>query len=384
MKILHIITSLELGGAEKLLSELIPLQKELGYDVELMILSDINSVFEKDLIKRGIKVSVSDINSVFEKDLIKRGIKVSVSKYNSKVSSLNIFAIAEKIRKENYDIVHVHLVHAQYWTRFAKILDFNSKRKYITTEHSTSNRRRNSIVFKLIDRFIFRGFDKIVSISEATEKSLKEWIGGDEKNYCVIANGVDLSHFENVYPISRDEIGVENSDTVLMMVSRFQAAKNQKGVVSALKSLSEEYKVVFVGDGVLERDVQEFAKKEGVEDRVRFLGLRKDIPQLLKAADIIIQYSFFEGFGITAVEGMASHKPVIASDVPGLAEVVRGAGFLCSNDNPKELAKLILKLKDEKIYREVADKCLERSKKFTIENSAKEYLELYKKTLERE
>ena len=113
----------------------------------------------------------------------------------------------------------------------------------------------------MIDRFIFRGFDKIVSISEATEKSLKEWIGGDEKNYCVIANGVDLSHFENVYPISRDEIGVENSDTVLMMVSRFQAAKNQKGVVSALKSLSEEYKVVFVGDGVLERDVQEFAKK---------------------------------------------------------------------------------------------------------------------------
>ena len=53
MKILHIITSLELGGAEKLLSELIPLQKELGYDVELMILSDINSVFEKDLIKRN-------------------------------------------------------------------------------------------------------------------------------------------------------------------------------------------------------------------------------------------------------------------------------------------------------------------------------------------
>ena len=55
MKILHIITSLELGGAEKLLSELIPLQKELGYDVELMILSDINSVFEKDLIKKRNK-----------------------------------------------------------------------------------------------------------------------------------------------------------------------------------------------------------------------------------------------------------------------------------------------------------------------------------------
>lgn len=363
MKILHIITSLELGGAEKLLSELIPFQKKAGYDVELMILSDINSVFQKDLIEKGIKVIVSN--------------------YNSKKSPLNIFAIAKQIKKENYDIVHVHLVHSQYWTRCAKLLDFNRKRKYITTEHSTSNKRRNSIIFKLIDKFIFRGYDKIVSISEATQNSLKKWIGGDAQNYCVIANGVDLSRFDNVIPLLKKEFGFEENDTILMMVSRFQEAKNQKGVVVALKYLPKEYKLVFVGDGILEKDVQNFVKNEKEEARVKFLGLRKDIPQLLKTADIIIQYSFFEGFGITAVEGMASHKPVIASDVPGLAEVVKGAGFLCNKDNPKELADTILKLKDENVYKEVADRCLERSKKFTIKNSADEYLKLYNKILER-
>ena len=92
MKILHIITSLELGGAEKLLTELLPAQKKLGHDVELMILSDIDAVFKKDLEEKGIEIYIS--------------------KYNSKKSPLNIFEINKKIKRENYDIVHVlSLIH---------------------------------------------------------------------------------------------------------------------------------------------------------------------------------------------------------------------------------------------------------------------------------
>lgn len=362
MRILHIITSLELGGAEKLLSELIPLQKRTGYDVELMVLSDVNPVFKKEIMERGVNVYIS--------------------KYNSKKSPMNILGIIEKIREGNYDIVHAHLVHAQYWTRMARILDKNKNRKYITTEHSTSNRRRGSVIFKVIDKFIFGGYDKIVCISEATQKSLKEWIGGNEKRYVSIANGIDLSRFEYALPIHRDEMGVEETDIVLMMVSRFQAAKNQKGVVEALKYLPEEYKLVFAGDGPLLGDVRGCVRENGLDERVRFLGLRKDIPSLFMGADIVIQLSFFEGFGITAVEGMAAGKPVIASDVPGLAEVVRGAGFLCPADDSKKLAEIILSLRDKKLYDETKEKCLERSKKFTIENSAEEYLKLYDKILE--
>lgn len=361
MKILHIITSLELGGAEKLLSELIPLQKRTGYDVDLMILSDVNPVFKKDIIERGINVFVS--------------------KYNSKKSPMNILDIAKKIQEGNYDIVHTHLVHSQYWTRMARLLDKNRKRKYITTEHSTSNRRRGSIIFKKIDKFIFMGYDKIVSISDATEKSLKEWIGGSEDRYTVITNGIDLKRFIDAKPIHRDEIGIDEDDIFLIMVSRFQKAKNQKGVVEALNYLPEKYKLIFAGDGILEDEVKNFVKEENLENRIRFLGLRKDIPSLFKGADIIIQFSFFEGFGITAVEGMAAGKPVIASDVPGLAEVVKGAGLLCPVDDSKKLAEIILSLEDKNFYQEVKEKCLVRSKKFTIENSAEEYLKLYDKIL---
>ena len=83
MKILHIITSLELGGAERLLTELVPYQKSKGHFVKVMILSD-----------RG---------AVFKKELEDRGIEIVVAKNNSIKSFSNIFSIVNEIKKENYD-----------------------------------------------------------------------------------------------------------------------------------------------------------------------------------------------------------------------------------------------------------------------------------------
>ena len=362
MKILHIITSLELGGAEKLLTELLPAQIESGHTIELMILSDINAVFKKDLEEKEVKIYTA--------------------KYNSKKSPLNIFEINKRIKTGNYDIVHVHLVHAQYWTRMARLLDGNKNRKYLTTEHSTSNRRRNNKILGVIDKFIFNGYDEIVSISNATEKSLYSWIGGEKEKYAVIPNGIDLDIFKGSLSIARDELELEDKDIILMMVSRFHKSKNHKGVIEALEYLPEKYKIVFVGDGTLEEDVKNYAKEKKLESRVRFLGKRRDIPNLLKTADIIIQFSFFEGFGITAVEGMASGKPVIASDVPGLAEVVLGGGIVCPNDSRK-LAEAVLRLEDKEIYNYTAEMCLKKSKEYSIEKSAEKYIKLYGEILER-
>ncbi|WP_300341395.1 glycosyltransferase [Fusobacterium sp.] len=362
MKILHIITSLELGGAEKLLTDLVPFQQNKGHFVKVLILSDKGAVFKKTLENKGVEVLVCKSNSI--------------------KSFKNIFHILREIKRENYDIVHTHLVHAQYWTRLAKLFD-TKKRKYITTEHSTSNRRRESKLMQFIDKFIFKGFDKIVSISEATEKSLKEWLEISDDRFEIIYNGIDPTEFRNSLPYEKIELGVKNEDYLLMMISRFHESKNQKGVIEALKWLPVKYKLVLVGDGKLENDVKEYCEKNNLSNRVKFLGLRRDIPKLLKTADIVIQYSFFEGFGITAVEAMASGKPVIASDVPGLKQVVENAGYLVSIDDSKELAKAILALRVENNYEIISKKCLEKSENYTIESCANNYLALYKKEIER-
>ena len=361
MKILHIITSLELGGAEKLLTDLVPYQKNGGHLVKVMILSDKNSVFKKKLEEKGIEVIVAKSNSI--------------KAFN------NIFSIINEIKKENYDIVHAHLVHAQYWTRLAKLLDGNKKRKYITTEHSTSNRRRNSKLMKLIDKFIFKGFDKIISISEATENSLKAWLERDDSTFEIIYNGINIKEFQESVAYDKNELGIKDEDYLIMMVSRFHESKNQKGVIDALKWLPVKYKLIFVGDGKLEESAKEYCQINNLTNRVKFLGMRKDIPNLLKTADIVVQYSFFEGFGITAVEAMASGKPVIASNVPGLSQVVEGAGYLVDINDSKELAKAILALRVNNNYEETIKKCLGRSEKYTIEWCANNYLDLYKREL---
>ena len=179
-----------------------------------------------------------------------------------------------------------------------------------------------------IDKFIFSGFDKIVSISEATQKSLQEWLERDDNSFEIIHNGIDIKEFQLSEPYDKNELGIKEDDYLVMMVSRFHQSKNQLGVAEALMWLPVKYKLVFVGDGKLEDDVKKYCQKNNLMSRVKFLGMRKDIPRLLKTADIVVQYSFFEGFGITAIEAMASGKPVIASNVPGLSQVVEGAGIL--------------------------------------------------------
>ena len=197
MKILHTITSLELGGAEKLLTELIPAQISLGYHVEVLIMSDINAVFLDNL-----KAS---------------GVPVHVSKYNSISSWKNMFEIKKYAKKGKFDVVHSHLTHAQYWTSLASRIDFTKKRIYVTTEHSTSNNRRHKTIFKIIDRFIYKPYKKIISISPATETSLKKWIKGDEKRFEIIENGVDLSRFSQGKKIDLSEYGLHEDDKIIFL-----------------------------------------------------------------------------------------------------------------------------------------------------------------------
>lgn len=111
---------------------------------------------------------------------------------------------------------------------------------------------------------------------------------------------------------------------------------------------------------------------------MHFLGLRSDVPRLLKSADIVVMSSHWEGFGLAAVEGMAACKPVVASNVPGLAEIVNGYGFLFDEGDVQKLREIIKKLFcDKPLYDEVAYKCLKRALDFDIEKMLQEYWEVY-------
>jgi glycosyltransferase involved in cell wall biosynthesis len=136
--------------------------------------------------------------------------------------------------------------------------------------------------------------------------------------------------------------------------------------------------LVLVGDGDSRPEMQQLASDLGIRERVHFLGRRPDVPQLLKLADLFVYASHYEGFGIAAVEAMSSGLPVIASDVPGLKEVVEGAGRLVPPGNAEALAQAIDEiLRSEQIRQRMAAASRKRAAYFSIDRTVSSMVKVY-------
>lgn len=365
MRILHIINNLGSGGAEKLIESITPIMNQYQYiDVEVLILDDKNNVFDNKLLENEIKLSVVPIRKMR--------------------NPMNIFYIRNFILKGEFDIVHAHLFPTNYWTSFVSKTIFKNKPIFITTEHSTHNKRRDKWYFRSIEKYIYNNYDKIISISQETQDNLITWlkINNDINNkFTVIENGIDLKKFTKAIPYKKKEINkIFNEDTILLcMVGRFNEQKDQSTIIKTIKELPNNIHLLLIGEGELKKYNENLADVLGVSDRVHFLGFRNDIDRILKSVDIVILSSKWEGFGLAAVEGMAAGKPVIVTKVPGLSRIVNGAGLTFEVGNIKELKEKILILLNEEVYKEISDKCLLRSKKYSIEKMVEKYLEEYKK-----
>lgn len=365
MKILHIINNLGSGGAEKLLVDLIPLLNESnGIRVDILLLTDENNVFEEPLIKKGIKV-----------DIIR---------YRNMYDLRNILEIKKHIVNGDYDIVHSHIFPTQYWVALSKLILKNKNVKFITTEHSTHNRRRENSFYKLIDKFIYAQYDTIISNSEKTKENLLNWIDYKRKNidrHFVIENGVNLERIREALPYKKSDLinGVNNDVKLICMVGRFSEAKDQITLIKAIRKLPKNVHLVLVGEGALISNSKEVSIQLGVSDRVHFLGFRPDIPRILKTIDIVVLSSHWEGFGLVAVEGMAAMKPVIVSNVEGLNEIVKDKGLQFQVENESDLANKVKELlSSNELYYSKVNYAQKRCLDFDIKQKVKELENLYK------
>ena len=137
-----------------------------------------------------------------------------------------------------------------------------------------------------------------------------------------------------------------------------------------------------VGDGVRRGALETVIASEGVAHRVKLLGIRSDVPQVLKAADVVVMSSHWEGLSLSNIEGMSSGRPFVASDVDGLREVTKGYGVLFPHEDAETLANIIRKLHDDKAYYdEVAEKCHQRAMMFDIDKMVDGYEAVYQKLM---
>ena len=358
MKVLQFINSLSAGGAERLLVDSAIAYHKRGVEVDILLIKGGPSPFRERL-KPYPNIKILALSE-------------SASVYNPK----HIFYLNRLFK--NYNIIHVHLFPALYWTALAKIIS-KKKHKIIFTEHNTTNRRQDSFIFKKFDKIIYKQYNRIVTISDAVDKRLKMHLAKKFSNIVKIYNGINLKEIEKAIPYNRDELGFSKQDKLLLQVSSFTPQKDQPTLIKSLLHLTDDFKLLLVGNGPLQNENILLAKKLGLEKRIHFLGIRKDVPKLLKSVDLVILSSHYEGLSLASVEGLASGKPFIASNVPGLTEVVKDAGILFSDNNEEELSqKINLLVNDKKHHDNTISKCLKRSKNFDIDIMTKNYLELYK------
>ena len=360
MKILHVITSLRTGGAEKLMVDLLPRFRKLGDDVELLLFDGERTPFYEQLEQSGVTIH-------------KLGINRNV--YNP----LNIFGLFRYMRK--YDIVHSHLTAPQL---FAAIGSLFCSTILCTTEHATSNRRRTFKLYSYIDKWMYSRYKKIICISDGTENSLCSYVRGRiPTSTCVIYNGVDIVKYVDALPIKENSLlDLTKHYFIIMMVAGFRPAKDQDTLIRALTHLPYNFHAFFVGDGIRKSECEKLADSLKVRERCHFLGVRGDVPSLMKIANVVVISSHWEGFGLAAVEGMASGRPVIASDLDGLREVVQGAGVMFEPRDALQLAHEIERLSnDENYYHMIKEKCIKRAMMYDISKMVEGYQKVYQEII---
>lgn len=354
MRILHVITSLRTGGAEKLMVDLLPRISKYGHQVDLLVFNGVHTPFMDSLKSKGINVYSLRVGNV----------------YNIK----NIFSVIPYLKQ--YDVVHTHNTACQFYVALACKLS-SSKCVLVTTEHSTSNRRRSIKFFRTFDSWMYHSYKSIICVSDIAGNNIKEYIGDYCLKIATIPNGIDYEFFNSARPTN--ELKNNKLDCHCgVMVAGFRYEKDHPTVIKAYAQLPKKFHLFLVGDGERRTEFEALAKQLHCEERIHFLGVRSDVASILKESDVVIMSSHREGLSLSSLEGMASGKPFIASDVDGLQETVCGYGELFPHEDANALSALITHLADDMDYsKKIAEQCQIRAKQFDIAVMAKQYLDCY-------
>ena len=333
--------------------DLLPRLRDYGNnEVDLLLFNGVETFFKKELQHKGINI-------------------ISLATTNDVYHPRRLLSLRHIIRQ--YDIVHTHNTACQFYVALASCL-MRNKPLLVTTEHNSTNRRRSKFWLKPIDRWMYSRYASIVCIAEQTRLNLLEYIGRNNR-LCTIHNGVDVSRF--IKPI-KDIAG--KTDFIITMVAAYRPQKDFDTLFRALTHLPDIYSVRVVGGGDRHEGerIKSYCSQLGLDNRVVFMGVRPDVPDILEQTDVVVLSSHWEGLSLSSIEGLASGRPFIASDVDGLHDIVQGAGVLFPEGNDLELARKIQELcENPQLYCQVARQCQERAKQYDISVMADNYLSLY-------
>ncbi|NOG84882.1 MAG: glycosyltransferase family 1 protein [Candidatus Scalindua sp. SCAELEC01] len=372
IKILNIITRLELGGPPILILDI--LQRLNKGHFESAIATGLAHSRKRDMIEfakeKGFKVYT---------------IPTLVRNICPHKDFISLIKLSLLIKKEGYDIIHCHTSKGGFIGRLAARLA--GSKVIIYSPHGDIFEgyfsRLTTKAFVLLEKFAAQFTDKIITLSIRGKKRFLEQGIGEERRIKHIYNGIDFKKFTRTED-KRGEFGLRKDDFVCATIGRLVPVKGHSCLLKAIRRVVQvipQAKFLFVGDGPQRQRLEQEIIVLELENNVSLLGARTDIAEILFCIDLFLLPSINEGFGIVLVEAMAMGKPIVATNVGGIPEIVKDGttGILVSPKDDEALSSSIIKLhKNPGLALKMGQAGYRRAKRlFDIESTVLKYEELY-------
>jgi glycosyltransferase involved in cell wall biosynthesis len=261
-----------------------------------------------------------------------------------------VWRLAAWLRHERVDLLHAHQYTPCFYSLAARLC--YRRPALLFTEHGRpvpDYPRRKRII---VNRLLLERRDRIVGVGNAVRQALIDNEGIPKERVNVIYNGIDTQSF--VKDVADDdairaEIGVEKDGLLILQVARLDPVKDHATALRTLEHVvwhRRDARLVIVGEGPERAHIEEIVQERQLTPYVRLLGLRKDIPRLMRAANVFLLTSISEGIPLTVIEAMSAGLPVVATQVGGVPEIVEEGitGLLAPAGDDASLADCILRL----------------------------------------
>jgi glycosyltransferase involved in cell wall biosynthesis len=333
IRVLQLITSLERGGAENHLLALLTHADRRAFELETAVLSG-----EGELVP------------VFRT----AGIPVHLLKARNRFDPLALGRLGRLLREGHFDILHSHLFRADIYAGLAVARLGERRPLLVSTRHND-------------DRFFLNPFVGLVHYGVSARQDLIIAISDHIARFTVSRGVRHPERVRRVYhglepPVTkaleregqhiRQELGIGPDEFLVGNVGRLALQKGQRHLIAAMPLLLERVpraRAIIAGGGDLEDYLRDLASEIGVANRVHVLGPRKDVPALMHAIDVFVMPSIWEGFGLVLLEAMAAGRPIVASRVATIPEVVADgeSGLLVPAGDPLALATALAELAEQ-------------------------------------
>ena len=258
-----------------------------------------------------------------------RGISIFALADHGRLDERLLGPILELVDRLQIDILHTSEFRSSLIAQFIKRR--RPKLRIVATAHGwIANTLRRRVV-RLLDKMLFRRFDHVILVSEATRSLVPRWWLPDARA-TVLRNALVLKSYGSEI-VNKPRRPIDPHQAVLVSVGRLSPEKGQEMLLDAMHALTPRWpklRLKLAGIGPLEQQLRSVARTLGLEDRVEFVGYVKDMPKLYADVDLVVQSSFTEGLPNVILEAAYLRVPIVATAVGGTGEVIahRESGWL--------------------------------------------------------